>query len=292
MSDTPQPKLARKPTFQDYRTYVALSCAIFSLGSNVAIIICWVKELHFGTSITDGRWRYIDDGNAIALLGFWAQFLQIITVVLGGWAVAQIWARRVVDNNASLVGLQSLGVFSSIGSLLLAYWHLWKRRYARAVLLLIYIPLLFCATVLQYYATAVITLAVPTFHEVVETRTIPAQTLPFMSEPAAMTPCANLTGPNLDDCLGNWYSQVTTPNILILGTDSPSSATFDGDQLPPAWQPAWGVTGPDQTSIALLTRPNPSVVRGVAASHDFWTRSRSLRIYQPSSLPLLHSAQQ
>lgn len=286
--ETPQSSLTRISTLEDYRTYIALLCAIFSVGSNVAIILCWVHQLHFGTSITDGRWRYIDDGNVIALLGFWAQFLQVITVVLGGWAVAQIWARRLVDHpkGASLAGLQSLGVFSSLGSLLLAYWHLWKRRYARSLLLLIYIPLIFCATVLQYYATAVLTLIVPTFHEVSDTRFIPAQTLPYMSEPAASTPCRNLTEVTLDDCLGNWYSQVTTRNILILGTTSPSSATFDGDQLPPAWRPVWGVTGLDMSSIALLTRPNPSVVFGVATSHDV-TDSIAFRANIPAVIPTI-----
>ncbi|KAK7681549.1 hypothetical protein QCA50_015281 [Cerrena zonata] len=280
------PALAPKPTVKDYRTYVALICAIFSVGSNVAIILCWVHELHFGTSITDGRWRYIDDGNAIALLGFWAQFLQIITVVLGGWAVAQMWARRSVNEGASIVGLQSLGVFSSLGSLLLAYWHIWKRRYPRSSLLFLYIPLIICATLLQYYATAVLTLIVPTFHEVTEPRSIPAQTLPYMSEPAASTPCMNLTGPSLEDCLGNWYSQVTTGNILIFGTTSPSSATFDGEQLPPAWRPIWGVTGPDMTSIALLTRPNPSVIFGVAASRDF-TDSIAFSANIPAIIPTI-----
>ena len=275
-------------TLRDYRTYITLSCAIFAVLSNVAIIACWAKQLRFGISITDGRWRYIDDGNAIALLGFWAQFLQIITVVLGGWAIAQLWARQVAHSKASLVGLQSLGIFSSIGTLLLAYWHLWKKRYAHRSHLFIYVPLVFCATVLQYYATAIITLAVPAFHEVVETRIIPAQTLPFMSEPTASTPCSNLAEPGLTNCLGNWYSQVTTRNILILGTASPSSATFDGEQLPPDWQPVWGATGPNQDSIALLTRSNPSVVDGVFASHDFMD-SIAFSAYVPAIIPTLTS---
>ena len=287
MSNIHGPRLTPTSILRDYRTYITLACAIFCLGSNIAIICCWAKQIRFGISITDGRWRYIDDDNAISILGFWAQLLQTVTVLLGGWALAQVWARRVVQGSDTLVGLQSLRILSSIGTIVLACQHVIKGRYARRALLT-YIPLISCAVVLQYYHTAVITLVVPTLNDVVEPRVTPAQSAPFMSEPTVSTPCSNLTDQGLTNCLGNWYAQSTTTNILQLGTTDPSSLTFNGYQLPSDWQPAWGITGPDQTSVAFLTRSNPSLVDGVFASHDF-IDSIAFSAYVPAIIPTLTS---
>ena len=66
--DEGQPRLS-KPHHKDVRTYVLILCFTITMCSNVLVLYYWAKTQRFGISITDGRWRYIDDGNAIAILG-------------------------------------------------------------------------------------------------------------------------------------------------------------------------------------------------------------------------------
>ena len=176
----PQPEDTTRPStphLKDVRTYILIICFSITMCSNVLVLYYWIKTQRFGISITDGRWRYIDDGNAIAILGVWAQVLQIFTMLLGGWAISQLWSRQVIDKTegGTLAELQAMGIFTSAGALAVAWIHLFQSRFSSGNLLRLMIPLLIAAFILQYYATAFLTLVVPTFHDVTSVRSIYAQ---------------------------------------------------------------------------------------------------------------------
>ncbi|CAL1712848.1 unnamed protein product [Somion occarium] len=283
------PLLGKKALFGDYRTWIAILCAAFAIASNVGILFVYRRTLRFGISITKGRWRYIDDGDAIAILGLWSHALQAITILVGGWALAQLWSRRLYSGlGASLAALQSLDLFASLASLLTAWLYLFQKRYASRSALWLYIPLLLCASLLQYYPTAVLILVAPNFHEVTDVEKIHAQTEPFMSDPANGTPCVNLTDDRLDVCLGSWYLGDAVQDVLIYSTYIPQSDTFDGEELPRGRRPMWGLTGADNFSAVFLTCLNTAVLDGVLQSHDF-SHSISYAASIPAIVPTLVS---
>ena len=208
--------------------------------SNIAVLTVYSQTYGFGGSLTEGRWKYVDDGTIITIIGIWSKILEAGTVLVAGWALSQIWARYLYyeDAGGTLAGLRSLGLVGSIGSLFKTVHGLFKGRYRRRVALCLITPVAFCAIVLQFYATAVVSLAVPTLYNSTAIGSHP-MLAPFMTDPIAASPCKSVAEAQQESCLSDLYVGNALTSIFAFTQYSIAPHSPEAVGLAWPWQPKW-----------------------------------------------------
>ena len=272
----------------DPRSLLALIATLLVIVSNAGILWLYFKTHTFGGSIVHGRWTFFDDGNVIALISFWAKFIEMLTFILGGWFVSQLWSRRSREpEGAPLVAFQSMGIFGSPETVFDTCFSFCKGRFKLegGARLFGFGILLLCAVILQFYSSAVTTLAVPTLFDIpIQTSYPLVSDAVFMSDPLSGTPCTNYTDDNRDACLADWYVGNAISNIFAFAKMSydPARKPLASELRP--WKPTSRIVG-ESRIFGLVCNDNAVIeyMSHLASSVDAVSATAQI----PALLPVL-----
>ena len=231
----------------DARSLLASTGALLVVVSNAGILWLYIQTHNFGGTIVRGRWAFFDDGNIIALISLWAKFIEMLTFLLGEWFVSQLWSRRSLkERGAPLVAFQSIWIFGSPETVFDTCSSFYKGRFKseNGARLWGFGILLLCAIILQFYSSAVTTLAIPTLFDIPIQASYPLfSDAVFMSDPLSGTPCTNYTDNSRDACLADWYVGNAISNIFAFAKMSydPARKPLASELRP--WKPTSKIVG-------------------------------------------------
>lgn len=240
--DSTDPLLARSldstlivtPLWKDWRTYLLIILALFALAVDAAVLYVNMRTYRLGLTLKLVVGFSLGDKDIITVINILAKILEGITALIAGWTLTQLWSRRLCNGKtgAGLAELQSLSIFQSISTMCKVLIHLIRRRFISMAGL--FILLLFSATALQLYSTAVVTLSVPVLQPVPDDLSSYAYVdLPFMSQPTYGTPCNNpaFSPRHSEACLGNLFISNAMSDIINFQFPDPTVNTTH-----PFWQ--------------------------------------------------------
>ncbi|KAJ3490422.1 hypothetical protein NLI96_g1437 [Meripilus lineatus] len=205
------------PLWKDWRTYLLIILALFALCLDAGVLYVTMRTFRLGLDFQLWIGFSLGDKDIITIINIIAKILEGITALIASWALTQLWSRRLCDGKtgAGLAELQSLSIFQSISTMCKVFIHLIRRRFVSMSSL--FALLLFAATALQLYSTAIVTLSVPVLQPVPDPpSSYPYVDLPFMSHPAYGTPCNNaaFSPRHSDACLGNLFISHSMSDII------------------------------------------------------------------------------
>ncbi|THH14282.1 hypothetical protein EW146_g6029 [Bondarzewia mesenterica] len=193
------------------------SLAVLVIGCNVAVLWANIHTFRLGYAIIHSNTRFLTDDNFIAVIHQVGGLLDYATRALSALALSQLWCRRLCESVAGigLAELQTLEIPTSVFSIGIVFTNLIRRNLPSATPT--YIFIMISGIMLHTYATAIVTLSVPTL----DTLYYPPRSFSYVERPflSDQNPEKLCKSPKVKGCLGATMAANTMVGVLLFDTD-------------------------------------------------------------------------